>query len=128
MIARRKNEGADDCGASKLQEIVGDINESCSISVNILNDLLLIDKIEEGNLILDMKLENAKSLFEPCIMNFGVQVCLHIIHVIDIFFSYLEYQAIFSNIDLSVDLSSISNVKINVDESKIVQVVRNIVR
>jgi signal transduction histidine kinase len=64
-----------DYGA-KLQEIVHDISESCSISISILNDLLLIDKIEEGNLNLDMKPENAKDLFEPCIRNFDVQVLL----------------------------------------------------
>jgi signal transduction histidine kinase len=62
-----------DCGA-KLHDIVNDISESCSISINILNDLLLIDKIEEGNLILNMKPENAKDLFELCIQNFDVQV------------------------------------------------------
>jgi len=75
MIDKNKRESnASDCAGSKLQEIVNDISESCSISVNILNDLLLIDKIEEGNLVLEMKPENAKALFEPCINNFGVQV------------------------------------------------------
>jgi hypothetical protein len=63
---------------SDILNIVNDISESCSISINILNDLLLIDKIEEGNLILDMKAENAKDLFEPCIQNFDVQVFMGI--------------------------------------------------
>lgn len=75
MIEKKKKEGGEsECEGSRLQGIVNDISESCSISVNILNDLLLIDKIEEGNLILEMKPVNAKLLFEPCIDNFGVQV------------------------------------------------------
>ena len=74
-IAKKKKEGGEsDCAASKLHDIVHDISESCNISINILNDLLLIDKIEEGNLTLDIKPENAKDLIETCIQNFAVQV------------------------------------------------------
>jgi signal transduction histidine kinase/CheY-like chemotaxis protein len=92
----------------KLQDIVNDIGESCFVSIDILNDLLLIDKIEEGNLNLDMQPKNARDLFKPCIHNFDVQ-------------------AMFSKVELSVDLNDISNVMIKADETKIVQVVRNIV-
>ena len=59
---------------TKLLDIVNDIRSSCSVSVNILNDLLLIDKIEEGKLILDKKSANAMHMFETCIRNFKVQV------------------------------------------------------
>jgi signal transduction histidine kinase/CheY-like chemotaxis protein len=93
---------------TKLQDIVNDISESCFVSIHILNDLLLIDKIEEGNLKLDMKQKNARDIFRPCIHNFDVQ-------------------AMFAKIDLSVDLDAIAHVNINADETKIVQVVRNIV-
>ena len=81
IIDKSKAEGVEsDCPASKLQDIVNDISESCGISINILNDLLLIDKIEEGNLNLDMKPENAKDLFQPCIQNFDVQVGVIVDH------------------------------------------------
>ena len=92
----------------KLQDIVNDIGESCFVSIDILNDLLLIDKIEEGNLNLDIQPKNARDLFKPCIHNFDVQ-------------------ALFSKVELSVDFDAISNVMIKADETKIVQVVRNIV-
>ena len=59
---------------TKLLDIVNDIRSSCSVSVNILNDLLLIDKIEEGKLILDKKSLNAMHMFETCIRNFKLQV------------------------------------------------------
>ena len=93
---------------STLEDIVNDISESCFVSIDILNDLLLIDKIEEGNLNLDMQPKNARDLFKPCIHNFDVQ-------------------ALFSKVELSVDFDAISNVMIKADETKIVQVVRNIV-
>jgi signal transduction histidine kinase len=62
---------------ASLQSILKDISESCSIAIEILNDLLLIDKIEEGNLHLDMNVINAKELIEPCIQNFDVQVIVN---------------------------------------------------
>jgi signal transduction histidine kinase/CheY-like chemotaxis protein len=93
---------------TRLQDIVNDISESCFVSIDILNDLLLIDKIEEGNLNLDMQPKIARNIFEPCINNF-------------------EVQAQFSKVDLCVDLDAIAHVTTEVDEGKIVQVVRNIV-
>lgn len=64
-----------------LLEVVNDISASCTISINILNDLLLIDKIDEGNLNLDLKPENARDLIEPCIKNFDVQVSTALVGV-----------------------------------------------
>lgn len=110
-LRKLKSKNRDESGQSvvlKLQDIVNDISESCFVSIDILNDLLLIDKIEEGNLKLDMQAKNAKDLFLPCIRNFDVQ-------------------AKFSRINFSVDLQAINYVTVNADESKIVQVVRNIV-
>lgn len=72
----RSRGGPGDTKLPKLQGVVNDISASCSISINILNDLLLIDKIEDGNLHLDLAAENAKNLLEPCIRNFDVQVFL----------------------------------------------------
>jgi signal transduction histidine kinase len=63
-----------DTSETSVQSILKDISESCSTAIEILNDLLLIDKIEEGNLNLDMNLINAKELIGPCIQNFDVQV------------------------------------------------------
>lgn len=37
-------------------------------------------------------------------------------------------QALYSKINMSVDLNALSNVTVNVDESKITQVLRNIIR
>jgi signal transduction histidine kinase len=74
----------------KLGSILKDINDSCSISINILNDLLLIDKIEEGNLILEIDSINAKELVEPCIQNFDIQVSRNICKIL-IFILLMQY-------------------------------------
>ena len=74
IAACTSDEGALQIDAPILQDIVRDISSSCCISINILNDLLLIDKIEEGNLNLEIKEKNARSIIEPCINNFDIQV------------------------------------------------------
>jgi signal transduction histidine kinase len=122
---------AESCTSEEsVQSILRDISESCSVAIEILNDLLLIDKIEEGNLNLDMNSINAKDLIGPCIKNFEVQVINTNTIVYDtiIVYYFLYFQALFSNITLSVDLQALSNVIVNVDATKIAQVFRNVVR
>jgi signal transduction histidine kinase len=78
LTERNSQEKDNHVGVEEITEKLGgmlkDIEESCSISINILNDLLLIDKIEEGNLVLQIASVNAKDFIEPCIMNFKIQV------------------------------------------------------
>lgn len=57
-----------------VQGVVNDISDSCSLSVGILNNLLLVDRIEEGYLYLDLRPENARDLLKSCVQNFEVQV------------------------------------------------------
>ena len=40
---------------ANVSSLISDLGDSCNIAVGILNDLLLIDKIEDGKLILDKK-------------------------------------------------------------------------
>ena len=44
------------------------------------------------------------------------------------FVSIYHFQAQYENINLSMDLQDLSNVTIRVDESKLLQVVRNVIR
>lgn len=55
-------------------EIVGDLTEACSTAVTILNDLLLYDKIEEGNLVLEKKPVFVKQFLLKSLGIFSVQV------------------------------------------------------
>ena len=87
--------------------ILSDINDSLRISLDILNDLLLVDKIEEGGITLDTRTLNARELFKKSIQNFNVQ-------------------ANFANISLTSDLQALSCVTVCADEMKIAQVIRNI--
>jgi signal transduction histidine kinase len=78
------NDANSDTSEASVQSILKDISESCSTAIEILNDLLLIDKIEDGNLNLGMNLINAKELIGTCIQNFNVQViykCYHAQHL-----------------------------------------------
>jgi len=93
---------------NSCESIVHDINESVCIALNILNDLLLIDKIEEGTIKLDMQSINAYDLFHSYIHHFNIQ-------------------AQFSKISLSIDLKPLRRVVVVVDEMKIAQVIRNAV-
>ena len=102
-ISKRLSSARESC-----ENILHDINESVCISMNILNDLLLIDKIEEGTIRLEMKPINAYELFRSYIQHFNVQ-------------------AQFSKIDLSVNLDDLRRINVVADEMKMAQVIRNAV-
>jgi signal transduction histidine kinase len=50
------------------------IMDSCLTSIDILNDLLLYDKLEDGLMVLDKRATNAKMTLERIIQPFTVQV------------------------------------------------------
>jgi len=51
-----------------------DIQTSCNISLEILNDLLLYDKIESGILVLDKVDTNIRALVQETVHSFNIQV------------------------------------------------------
>jgi signal transduction histidine kinase len=55
-------------------DMLESIMDSCLTSIDILNDLLLYDKLEDGLMMLDKRAENAKMTLERIIQPFTVQV------------------------------------------------------
>lgn len=54
--------------------ILGDIEDSCRVAINILNEFLLVHKIEAGTLTVEKKLIPAIDLIEGVAVSFENQV------------------------------------------------------
>ena len=59
---------------TEVHDIVKDIESSCCIAINILSDLLVVNKIEGGNMQLDRKDVSIRDLLSTVIDPFGIQV------------------------------------------------------
>ena len=59
------------------KSILHDVEESCSTAVEILNDILLYDKIEDGRMELERSDVTAKKLVKSVADLFMVQVMKH---------------------------------------------------
>ena len=57
-----------------VKDIVKDSTSACSTAINILNDLLLFDKVEEGKMILDRAVVAVRPLLFECLRLFHLQV------------------------------------------------------
>ena len=55
-------------------ESLREVREACDISVNVLNELLMFDKLEGGTLMLEKTKENALELVTETISAFNIQV------------------------------------------------------
>jgi len=55
-------------------ETLDEIQQSCDISLNILNDMLSFEKIESGRLVLEEEELNPKALLEETVAPFSIQV------------------------------------------------------
>ena len=66
-------ESADQDTLTSLQ----DVRTSCDIAVNVLNELLMFDKLEGGTLMLEKTKANAMELITKTITPFQIQVCCH---------------------------------------------------
>ena len=64
---------ADGAGRDRL-ETIKDVESSCEIAINILNDLLVFDKLEAGILKLEITSLPAYSFIEETIKPFYLQV------------------------------------------------------
>lgn len=62
-------------------DIMRDICDSCNVSIEILNDLLLYDKVESRELQLEIRLVNFKDLYERTLKPFVVQVSMRLLYV-----------------------------------------------
>ena len=57
-----------------VSRMISDVSDSATIAIDILNDLLLYDKIEEGNLVIFPENINVQHLISSLINNFSIQV------------------------------------------------------
>jgi hypothetical protein len=63
---------------SGAQNILNDVEGSCNIAIEILNNILLYDKVEDGRMTLDKGDINAHEMASTVSMPFVVQVCFHV--------------------------------------------------
>lgn len=59
-------------------DLCNDVAVACVTAVDMLNDLLLYDKIEEGNMILEKTLINFHLCYQQTVKMFAVQVNRHV--------------------------------------------------
>lgn len=106
----------DKSGGRDILEMIQEIYDSCQIALDIVNDLLFYDKIEDKKLILYKQKLNGCQFVEKTVRTFSLQ-------------------AISKNIALEYHHEEIGNenttrnssILINADESKLSQVIRNLV-
>mmetsp|Transcript_10853 Transcript_10853/g.16519 ORF Transcript_10853/g.16519 Transcript_10853/m.16519 type:complete len:747 (-) Transcript_10853:200-2440(-) len=100
---------------SDLHDIVSDIESSCCIAIDILSDLLVVNKVEDGVLQLDRKEQSVRQLLSTVVDPFNVQA--------------QQKQIIFEHSDAKHLDPSIAEeeTRICVDVSKFSQVLRNLI-
>jgi signal transduction histidine kinase len=70
------NSASDSVAAARMENIhtLNEIMESCQSAIDILNDLLLYDKLEDGEMTLDRRPVNVKLALDTMLKPFTVQV------------------------------------------------------
>ena len=53
-----------------------EVRRSCDTAVNVLNELLIFDKLESGTLMLEKTTVSAVGLVEETVSMFQIQVCM----------------------------------------------------
>ena len=91
-----------------VNDVLEDVKSSCGIAVDILNDLLLYEKLDDGIFTLSMTEVPFKDFFMDAVHVFKVQ-------------------ALSFDIDFTVDCLELDNVVVNIDRMKFSQVLRNLI-
>lgn len=100
-------------GVQHILDILSDIQDSCNVSIEILNDLLMFDKLENGGMKLDLQYITYRDLLERTVHPFIVQARQSEINF------HFTGDAYFS--------PELQDVVVHVDINKISQVIRNLV-
>jgi len=103
------------CNSSDLMSIVSDIDTSCKVAIDILNEFLLANKLEAGNVTLEKELVVVADLIGEVVIPFGVQARQK-----EVSYNYSGD----SHIDPALRAN---NVHIYVDSMKFSQVIRNLI-
>jgi signal transduction histidine kinase len=61
------------------RESFADMTNACSVAIGILNDLLLFDKLQEGELPMELQNTPARSFLVSTASIFAVQVLFHVV-------------------------------------------------
>jgi succinate dehydrogenase/fumarate reductase cytochrome b subunit len=59
---------------SQISQMVSEVSDSSTIAIDILNDMLLYDKVEEGNIVIYPEKIIANQLLSSLVSNFSIQV------------------------------------------------------
>jgi hypothetical protein len=68
-------------GLDDMDTTISDIKSSCCVAIDILNDLLIYDKIESGNLVLERKYIYIMEHLIDWLIPFKMQVFTHITYI-----------------------------------------------
>jgi signal transduction histidine kinase len=113
-------------------EIIGYVNQSkmaCDNAIEVLSDLLILDKLETNTLLLEMVELNAVTLIRQTIQPFCVQVLFYVkLKYNSNICLYVKARRARIQLCLHIDSSELLNkVIILADEHKLAQVIRNLV-
>lgn len=106
----------------EVTQILQDTSLACSVALDILNDLLLYDKLESGILVLSKQDVNVFQLVTECAKMFKVQM-----QEKNIESKILNYSSMNSLNNCAIFSPVYPNDTVNVDKSKISQVIRNFI-
>lgn len=100
--------------AAGLLENVKDMQSSCAVALDTVNDFLLLDKIDQGILLLDRVVVNAADLIEEAVNPFSVQARI----------SGVRLRIVY---DVQDGMNPDVDLMVEVDPHKLSQVIRNLV-
>jgi signal transduction histidine kinase len=109
----KNSESKEDVDEPSEADILHDAFEACQIAINILNNLLLFDKIEDGQMALHRSKVEVRSLLVDCVHLFEVQA------------KAAGVALIYKTTDQMPEI--LSRICVDIDAPKISQVVRTLV-
>jgi signal transduction histidine kinase len=131
-----KNVSYNSSDLEDLPIIVSEIEHSCCSAIEILNELLMYDRIEDGKLTLDRECTNAYKTLQTILRSFDIQVLLltYYLLLFDICYNMcviLCHQALSSGIKYiyggSLNPPQLQDTILIVDINKFNQVIRNLI-
>ena len=72
--AKKQQQQYKDVEMSSLLDLIQDTSHACSIAIDILNDLLLSEKIDDGLMTLETAVVNVQVFVEDVVKSFVLQV------------------------------------------------------
>lgn len=112
---------------ASVQDVLVDVKTSCGIAVDILNDLLLYEKLDDGFFNLALNDVYIDEYFREAIQVFSVQVRAHEIHIVSFPPHRCVSQAKSLQINLTLATKALEGIILRLDRTKFSQVLRNLI-